>query len=379
MNLYEYVGNLHMHTPYSDGEAYHPAIAQAAARAGLDFIVVTDHNVLVQGVEGYYTADGGGTATTAAQRRNQQARRQDPHYVLLLTGEEIHDQGRLPQVNHCLVYAVPHEIAQCAPSPQTLIDTVNQLGGMTFLAHPADHAIAWVHESAIPWVDWPVERFTGIEVWNYMSHFKDYLNTPLNTIRNILRPRSAVTGPNTDSLLLWDRLLMAAQPYGGRVVGIGNSDAHATVFGAGPLKKCVYPYEFLFGCVNTHILTTQPFGGRVDDDRALIWQALREGRCFIGYGVPGDPRGFRFSAQGNLGSVPMGGALKIGSGVTLQAIAPTRARIRLIHNGRSILELKDADTLAYSTTARGTYRVEVWRRYRGQDRCWILSNPIYLG
>ena len=29
---HEIVGNLHMHTPYSDGAAYHAEIAQAAAR-----------------------------------------------------------------------------------------------------------------------------------------------------------------------------------------------------------------------------------------------------------------------------------------------------------------------------------------------------------
>ncbi|NDJ55281.1 MAG: hypothetical protein GYB68_19590, partial [Chloroflexi bacterium] len=51
--LYEYVGNMHMHTPYSDGESYHDEIAQAALSAGLDFIIVTDHNVWIDGVAGY--------------------------------------------------------------------------------------------------------------------------------------------------------------------------------------------------------------------------------------------------------------------------------------------------------------------------------------
>ncbi|MEJ2149133.1 MAG: PHP domain-containing protein, partial [Chloroflexota bacterium] len=52
--VYEYIGNAHIHTPYSDGEGSHTEIAQAAVQAGLDFVIVTDHNVLVQGVEGYY-------------------------------------------------------------------------------------------------------------------------------------------------------------------------------------------------------------------------------------------------------------------------------------------------------------------------------------
>jgi predicted metal-dependent phosphoesterase TrpH len=52
-DLFEAVGNMHMHTYYSDGEAWHDEIAEAAIAAGLDFVIVTDHNVLVKGVEGY--------------------------------------------------------------------------------------------------------------------------------------------------------------------------------------------------------------------------------------------------------------------------------------------------------------------------------------
>ena len=43
-----------MHTTYSDGTGSHKEIAEAALRAGLDAIIVTDHNVLVSGPEGYY-------------------------------------------------------------------------------------------------------------------------------------------------------------------------------------------------------------------------------------------------------------------------------------------------------------------------------------
>lgn len=353
--MYEYVGNLHMHTPYSDGEAYHATIAEAALGAGLDFIVVTDHNLLVEGVEGYYGDEARG-------------------HVLLLTGEEVHDQARLPQVNHCLVYNTRTEVAQFAAEPQVLIDEVIRAGGLAFLAHPADHDIAWIHESAIPWVDWDVQRYHGLEIWNYMSHFKDHLTSPRAAIRNVMRPRNAVLGPSPDALALWDDLLSRGQ----RVVGIGNSDAHGTTFNMGPLKKVVFPYEFLFNCVNTHIITAQPLTGRIDDDRRTIFQAVRDGRCFIGYGVPGSARGFRFSAQGKTGNLPMGGTLKLGDGVTLQILIPARAHIRLIYNGKVIAEKHDHEAMTHTASKGGAYRVEVWRDYKGKPRCWILSNPIYI-
>ena len=82
--MHEISVNLHMHTVYSDGHATHTDIARAALRAGIDVVIVTDHNVYVDGPEDYYH-DG--------DRR-----------VLLLVGEEIHDQARLPQKSHLLVF-----------------------------------------------------------------------------------------------------------------------------------------------------------------------------------------------------------------------------------------------------------------------------------
>jgi hypothetical protein len=353
--LYEYTGNLHIHTLYSDGESWHREIAEAARRAGLDFIVVTDHNILVQGVEGWHGDEGRG-------------------YTLLLTGEEVHDQTRLPQVNHALIYNTRREMAQYAAEPQTLIDETVRAGGLAFLAHPTDHAINWVQESAIPWVDWDITGYHGLEIWNYMSGFKDYLPTPRTGLRNVFNPRHAVVSPHPDALKHWDELLMTGQ----RVVGIGNADAHGTTFRLGVLKKVVYPYQFLFQCVNTHILTPQPLTGEIEADRAEIFRAVKMGACFIGYEIPGSTRGFRFSAQGQTGNVSMGGTLKLGNGVTLQILAPARAHIKLIHRGAVIAERSDHEAMTYTASKPGAYRVEVWREYRGKERCWILSNPIYI-
>ena len=90
--MHEIVVNLHMHTRYSDGTGTHKELAQAALQAGLDAIIVTDHNLLVQGVEGYYR-DG--------QKR-----------LLLLVGQEVHDQVRDPQKNHLLVFNADRDVAR---------------------------------------------------------------------------------------------------------------------------------------------------------------------------------------------------------------------------------------------------------------------------
>jgi predicted metal-dependent phosphoesterase TrpH len=52
--MQEIVTNLHIHTRYSDGHANHEEIARAALSCGVDVIIITDHNVLVNGMERYY-------------------------------------------------------------------------------------------------------------------------------------------------------------------------------------------------------------------------------------------------------------------------------------------------------------------------------------
>ena len=55
---FEYVGNLHIHTRHSDGSADIKEIAKSAARVGLDFICLNDHDSMKDSLylkeEGFY-------------------------------------------------------------------------------------------------------------------------------------------------------------------------------------------------------------------------------------------------------------------------------------------------------------------------------------
>jgi predicted metal-dependent phosphoesterase TrpH len=52
-SMAELIANLHMHTTYSDGTGTHQEIAEAALQSGLDVVITTDHNVYIQGLDGY--------------------------------------------------------------------------------------------------------------------------------------------------------------------------------------------------------------------------------------------------------------------------------------------------------------------------------------
>lgn len=366
MNYHEVVGNLHMHTPYSDGEKYHAEIADDAIKAGLDFVVVTDHNVWVDGVEGYYENEDG--------------------RVLLLTGEEVHNVRRKPQASHFLAYGAEQELSPLAADPQALIDRTVGSGGYGFLAHPHEKDLPIVDEINLGWHDWDIEGYTGIEIWNYMSSFKNRLAEALErlplkrrwlgmlvAVRMALAPEKVLTAPEPETLSLWDTLLA----QGKRIVAIGNSDAHGTPMSFGPLKREIYPYDFLFRAVNTHLLIPQPLSGVVVEDKQTIFEALGQGNAFVGYDMPHSTRGFRFSSNGK-GVAIMGECQRFGHGVQLEAKAPAKANMRLLRHGETVAEVSNASTLSMRAEEPGAYRIECKIDFHGQYRGWIYSNPIYL-
>src|SRR6266498_3586357 len=352
--MHEIVVNLHMHTRYSDGSGTHKEIAHAAIKTGLDAVIVTDHNVLVQGVEGYY--------------------RVGRSRVLLLVGQEVHDQDRDPQKNHLLVFNAYRDVARLADNPQALINGVAEAGGLSFIAHPHDPEAPAFNETDISWEAWDVYGYTGIELWNGLSELKTVVPTKLHGAFYAFFPQFIGHSPILEVLQRWDDLLAEGQ----HVVAIGGSDAHALSMHMGPLQRVIFPYDFHFRAVNTHVFISQPLTGDVPTDKKMIYEALAAGRCFIGYDLPAPTRGFIFKAKGLEQSAMMGDEISARRGVTLQAHLPESAEIRLIRDGKTIGIWRDAQACAYSASEAGVYRVEAWRNYLGRKRGWIFSNPIYV-
>lgn len=352
--MHELVINIHMHTPYSDGYGTHTEIARSALKAGLDAVIVTDHNVWVDGPTGY-SQDG--------ERR-----------VLMMVGEEIHNQDLDPQKNHLLVFGVNREMATLAQDTQRLIDEVQQADGLAFIAHPTDPAAPAFNEPDISWVDWEVLDYNGIELWNAMSEFKSLLKSKLHAIFYAFFPKRIARGPFKSTLQKWDELLANGRP----IVAVGGSDAHALSGNLGPIHKTVFPYEFHFYCVNTHLLTSEPLSGEVTHDQHLVLDALRNGHAFIGYDLPARTEGFRFTASGEEETAQMGDEITLKNGVTLQIHLPLRTDCRLLKNGKMIKNWRKRENCTFITNEPGVYRVEVYIHYLGRRRGWIFSNPIYI-
>lgn len=352
--MHELVISLHMHTTYSDGTGSHKEIANAALKAGLDAVIVTDHNVLVNGPEGYY--------------------KEGKKRLLMLIGEEIHDQARIPQKNHLLVFNVKRELATFASEPQNLIDNVGREGGLSFIAHPFDVACPPIIEAAINWENWEVQGFTGLELWNHISEIKEKSPTLLHLIFYAYFPKLMTRGPQVETLKKWDELLNS----GKKLVALGGADAHAFKVGLGPLRRIIYPYQYHFQAVSTHIQTPTPLTGNVETDKQLIYAALATGHCFVGYDLPASTRGFNFSAQGRDSEARMGDEISPVGGITLKVRLPQLSECRLLKDGKILRTWKNRETCSLITTEPGIYRVEVYKQYLGLRRGWIFSNPIYV-
>lgn len=352
--MYEVKCNLHIHSQYSDGTGNFKTIAEEALLAGVDVIILTDHNVLVNGVEQFYEKNG--------------------KRLLLLTGEEVHDQSRMPQKNHMLVIGAGTEMAQYAAEPQELINQVHQHGGLSFLAHPFENDLPQFNETAITWEDWDVSGFTGLEIWNGFSELKTVARTMNQVIYYGFFPELIPHQPAPLALVRWDQLLAAGE----KVVAVAGSDAHALDFHFGPFHKVIFPYRYHFSSINNHLLLPEPLSGNLEKDSQAVYRALEQGSNFICLDSAGNSAGFSFRAENDETSVTMGGQLTLNPGATIRISLPDKADVRLIHNGVLLEEVQETTHLVKTIDKPGAYRVEAYRHYLNKSRGWIFSNPIYV-
>jgi hypothetical protein len=287
-------------------------------------------------------------------------------------GEEVHDVERSPQANHYLCLGAHREMREYAARPQALIDAVDQNGGVGFIAHPIERAAPLYDEPEIPWVDWDVDGFTGVELWNYMSEFKGHLSSKPVAVLAAFFPGLFITGPLPETLALWDRLLSNK-----RVVAIGGADAHANVYGLGPLKRAVFPYDYLFRAVNTHLLLSASLSPDLVSAKAQVLDALRAGHAFVAYDLAGNSWGFRFTATGGGERASMGDEIHLKGPVSLHVTSPLPAELRLLRDGQEVLRARGRE-LTYQAKEPGVFRVEAYRRFRFKRRGWVFSNPIYV-
>lgn len=352
MGLYTYPGNIHIHSTYSDGSGSVSAIAAAAASAGMRFVIITDHNTLLAlGEEGYQQ----GVAVLAGVELNNA----DCHYLALGLSEML----------------------PCPDGePQKMIEAVAANSGLGFLAHPFEQGSRLIENGlAFPWTSWPVFGFTGLEIWNYSSHWRSRAKSaPRLLYWFLLNRKAAMDGPPVSGLKLWDCYTTA----GHQVVAIGGTDAHAVRRKVAFVPVKIFSYRYLCRTINTYICLREPLSDLFPAAKDQIYSALKNGNCYVSLDQLHSGKGFSFTAcrqrTGNIEAL-MGDRIMYSQGLSFSVHAPShRAVIRLLRNG-CIIEQKKGAALSFQPSLPGVYRAELYYcALIGKPRPWLYSNPIYL-
>ena len=347
--MFEYVGCLHMHSTFSDGSGEVPDIAKAASEVGLDFIALTDHNTLRALKENYEKWYGS---------------------TLLLVGCEINDKENK---NHYLAFGI-QDAFSTRHTAKEYVKMVKDSGGIGFLAHPHEKRTHMKEHPPYPWVDWDIEDFDGIEIWNHMSEWMENL-TEENKYQAFLHPLRTINAPPPETLKVWDELNQKR-----KVVGIGGVDAHAHKYNLlGFLEVEIFPYKVLFKSIRTHILTNEEIvkgdsEAAIEKAKKNIYNSLVAGHCFIANDYHGDSKGFRFFGEASGKYYQTGDTISGEGKVKFNVLLPVpKATVKLIKNGSMIDEV-ETDQAQFIISEKGAYRAEVYLN----GKAWIYSNHIRI-
>jgi len=334
----EYVGSIHLHSCYSDGSGTVREITAAARRAGLDFLILTDHDTL------------------RPRDDRWQGWRDD---VLVVVGIEVTCRRR----SHVVVLGA-RDVAglRWKPLRRVLFDLQNQ-GAAAFVAHAHPAHIMGVSLKAGELLDWDIPGFAGVELWSFMHDICNGL-TPWRAPSFIRTWRKFVRGPHPDTVAHWDRVTAER-----RFPAIGSIDNHAIVLPFIGMR--IVPYEDGFRTLRTHIIS-EAWSGR-PEDAAIVREALCQGRAFIALDMIGDSRGFRFEADSGGQVLQMGEERTWAGPATLRVHSPLAADLRLLRAGVTVASADGTD-LQFKAAEAGVYRAEA----RLDGKPWVYTNPIYL-
>jgi hypothetical protein len=347
-------GVYHVHTTRSDGTGTMDEVAAAAARAGLQFVIVTDHG------------DG--------------SRRPDPpayrHGVLCIDAVEISTDG-----GHYAALGLGRTPYPLAGEPRDVVEDVRRLGGFGIVTHPLSP------KHGLSWQDWQA-GFDGIEWLNGDSVWRDAprFRLALAAWTFAFRPVGSLTSLYARPVAL-DRadLLTVRRP----VVFMAGVDAHARLgardgrdSGRTSLFVRVPSYETAFEVASLGVRLAKPLTGDAASDGDAVVGAIRAGHVHAVVGGLARPGGFEFAALSGGVSAGEGDAMALEDAVTIRVRAnvPPGGCIVLFHDGREIARASQ-EYLVYASNRRGVYRAEVWLEAprETRPRPWIVGNPIYVG
>ena len=336
---FRYKGTIHIHSLNSDGSGDIETISKAAKKAGLSWVIITDHNYFDL-EEGIY------------------------NNIYVLKGEEISPKKE----NHYLALGINEQI-EPNNNPQVYIDEVREQGGIGFAAHPDEFT---KRKNNYPPITWnKVYSPDGVEIWNWFSCWGDKLNSKniFTLAFSYLFKHRLVSKAPQESLNWWDELNSKMQ---GVVPAIGGVDAHALKINKYVIPTTIFPYETMFKTINNVISLREPLSEDFKTAKEQILNAIRNGNnTVINRNVLNIIPNIEIT--NSLKTAHSGEVLNLDKKTYLNVEVNKKALIKVILNGRELYECfaKKCNLLL---TEIGKYRVEILINNKG----YAYSNPIVV-
>lgn len=348
-------GAIHVHTRRSDGTGSLDDVAAAAARAGLKFVIVTDH----------------GDGTRRPERPSYRAG------VLVIDAVEISSES-----GHVVALGLGQAPYPLGGEGRDVIDDIARLGGMSIVAHPGSA------KPELQWVEWSAP-FDGLEWLNGDSEWRDepslallrtlltYPLRPVETLARVLDRPDVV-------MQRWDALTKRR-----RVVAVAAGDAHARLalgsapdpYGESAVLR-IPAYERVFSAFSIGIPQLR-LSGSADEDAARLIDEIRRGHVFSSIDALASPAAVSFTARSGSQQAGGGDVLGIDGEVAVRVAtnAPGNSTITLLKDGQPVASSTRA-TLEFSgPPSPAVYRAEIALNHApGTPPVpWIVTNPIYIG
>ena len=352
-------GALHVHTSASDGRSGPDEIAAAAARAGLRFIIFTDH----------------GDATAAPGPPTYR------HGVLCLEGVEISTTD-----GHYIGLDLPASPYPLAGEARDVVEDVQRLGGFGVAAHPDSP------KADLRWREWSAP-FDAFENVNPDTSWRVHLDRPGWRSKLVLvqalatypfRPAESIATLLVDSpatLARWDGLTGAR-----RVVALAGVDAHAKLAlrdvdpGDNRFSLPLPSYEASFRTLSVHVRPEQALTGEAAKDAVSVLGALRRGHAYTVVDAIASPPFFQFTASNEQGAAREGDEIVAAGPLTLRVLSNAPPEFTTtVFQGTRVFSTghHGSDLVVPAPPTPAVYRVEIRATDRPGSPAWIVSNPIY--
>ena len=338
LNSVNSLGVIHIHSVFSDGTGAVDRISKAAKDAGLDWIIITDHNSF-EVKEGFYNG------------------------VYVIKGEEISPQGG----NHYLALGINKCIEPSDNVKQTA-EAVKSSGGFGFAAHPDESENRKNAHSPIRWTDKSISP-DGIEIWNWFSEWTDNLNDGniFSLAYAYLFKHKLVKEPVSETLKWWDDL---NNRTGEIVPAIGGADAHALKISKYVIPVTIFPYKTMFKTITNVICLDKPLSKDFELGKAQILDAVKSGRnLIVNRAVSKDIP--QFIVSNSQETVCAGEKIPLDENTSCSVSTNKNSLIKIFLNGYEIKKVI-SNGLNLLIKERGKYRVEIKIGKRG----FAYSNPI---